>query len=42
MGGEKIREKVRKNLKSFRDQLLGDYGARELDARLNPFNPGIL
>ena len=30
-----------KNSKSFRDQILGDYGARKLDAWLNPFNLGI-
>ena len=30
-----------KNSKSFRNQLLGDYGAREFDAWLDPFNPRI-
>ena len=42
MGGgknqRKSKKKIEKKLKSFMDQLLGDYGARELDARLNSFN----
>ena len=38
---EKIRKKLEKNSKSFRDQKLGEYGARDLDAWLDPFNPRI-
>ena len=39
---KKKKEKNReKKSKSFRDQILGDYGARELDVWLNPFNSEI-
>ena len=37
----KSKKNIEKKSRGFRDQMLGDYGAWDLDAWLNPFNPGI-